>query len=264
MKRLTPLFDRLQRRKAPAEAIAAGARLLKQAKHTVALTGAGLSTRSGIPDFRSPDSGVWQRVDPFEVASLSGFRRNPQAFYDWLRPLAQITKKAKPNRAHLALARLEKQGRLKAIITQNIDGLHTRAGSNEVIELHGHMREMHCLQCGRRYNSQQFLESFLKSGNIPWCDCSGLLKPAVTLFEEMLPRHALIEAQRHARLADVMIVAGSSLTVYPAAELPEVAIRNGGKLIIVNIEETAHDHLADVVIRADVAQALPALVAQLK
>ena len=125
------------------------AKLLSQSRYAVALTGAGISTPSGIPDFRSADSGLWEKHNPMEVANISAFRRKPEDFYDWIRPLVSITKDAKPNPAHTALAKLEEKGILKAVITQNIDGLHTEAGSKNVYEVHGHTREVECLSCGR-------------------------------------------------------------------------------------------------------------------
>lgn len=234
--------------------------LIHNAKHVVALTGAGLSTRSGIPDFRSPQSGVWENVDPMEVASIQGFRADPARFYDWLKPLATITRKAKPNAAHKALAQLERNGNLTALITQNIDGLHARAGSKNVYQLHGDMTEMHCLSCGRRYHGAAFIGDFLTYGTIPACDCGRILKPSVTLFGEMLPMHAIAEAQCQAEKCDVMIVAGSSLQVSPAAELPLQAQRTGAKIINVNLEASWVDDHAAFSFHDDVTKILPQLV----
>ncbi len=234
--------------------------LIHNAQHVVALTGAGLSTRSGIPDFRSPQSGIWQNVDPMQVASIQGFLSNPERFYDWLKPLARITRNAIPNPAHKALAQLEKNGNLAALITQNIDGLHSTAGSKTVYQLHGNMQEMNCLACGRCYRGAAFIEDFLTFGTLPACDCGRILKPSVTLFGEMLPRHALIEAQHHAQKCDVMIVAGSSLQVSPAADLPEYALQTGAKIIHVNLEESWVDDSAEISLHADVTKILPQLV----
>ena len=136
--------------------------LLRRARYTVALTGAGISTRSGIPDFRSPKSGLWERYNPAEVASIYGFRHDPRRFYDWIRPLARIILEAQPNAAHIALARLEAIGKLQALITQNIDMLHTRAGSRTVYELHGHLREVTCIHCFAVYPAQPLIHKFLE------------------------------------------------------------------------------------------------------
>lgn len=236
--------------------------LLQQAHHAVALTGAGISTPSGIPDFRSPDSGVWEQVDPMEVATIYAFKQRPQAFYDWIYPLAKTILLAQPNAAHTALAQLETYGPLKCVITQNIDLLHTRAGSQTVYEVHGHMREATCMHCNSIYNAQMILPEFMATGDVPYCPgCGGVLKPNVILFGELLPVRVLHQAQEHARTCDLMIVAGSSLEVSPAGDLPLLAKSAGAHLIIVNLGETHLDYLADVVIHADVAEVLPRVAA---
>lgn len=234
-------------------------RLLERAQHAVALTGAGISTPSGIPDFRSRQSGLWQHVDPFQVASLYAFRQRPQDFYDWIHPLAQTTLAAKPNAAHLALAQMEAQGTLRAVITQNIDMLHSRAGSQNVIEIHGHLREMTCLDCFDIVPSEAILHDFLKSGEAPRCPCGGVYKPNVILFGEQLPVRALTRSKQEARECDLMLVAGSSLEVAPAGDLPILAQETGARLVIVNLEPTYADDIADVVIRDDVVRVLPEL-----
>lgn len=242
------------------ESIERAATLLRSARHAVALTGAGISTPSGIPDFRSPASGLWQQADPMVGASIYGFRRSPQAFYDWLRPLVRQVLEARPNLAHVALARLEHDGRLRAVITQNIDGLHQRAGSRRVLELHGHTRTATCLRCGRKVPAEPLIAEVLASPAVPRCrECGGALKPDVVLFGEMLPLDVLEEAEREARACDVMLVAGSSLTVAPASLLPEMAREHGARLVIVNREPTGLDRSAEVVLHADVAEALPAI-----
>jgi NAD-dependent deacetylase len=236
--------------------------ILRGAKHAVALTGAGVSTRSGIPDFRSPESGLWDHYDPMEVATITAFKQNPRAFYDWIRPLAQKIVTAKPNPAHLALAQLEKFGPLQAVITQNIDVLHTKAGSQTIYEVHGHMREATCMHCLQTYQSETALADYLISAPIPLCSaCHGVLKPNIILFGEILPVTVMNRAKRHARDCDVMIVAGSSLEVAPAGDLPLLAKYNGAKLIIVNFGETHLDDMADVLIQADVVDVLPRLAA---
>lgn len=244
--------------------IEAAASLLREARYAVALTGAGVSTPSGIPDFRSPHSGLWVRDDP-AVASLLGFRRQPERFFEWIRPLAGLMVQAEPNPAHIALARLEALGILRALITQNIDTLHTRAGSQTVHEVHGHMREATCVECFRIYPTSDFVESFVAEGRIPRCPaCGGMLKPNVILFGEQLPFRVLQAARRAARRADVMLVAGSSLAVAPASELPLTTLAHGGRLIVVNYEPTFVDSEASVVIHDDVAVVLPRLVALLE
>ncbi len=235
--------------------------LLRSARYAVALTGAGISTPSGIPDFRSPRSGLWEQVDPLEVASIYGFRRNPERFFAWIRPLARLIAEAEPNAAHLALAQLEQMGILKALITQNIDTLHLRAGSQVVYEIHGDMREATCVECFRTYPTAPFLEHFIATGQVPRCQhCGGVLKPNVILFGEALPVEAMQAAQRAARECDVMLVAGSSLAVAPASDLPLVALAHGAHLIIINYEPTFVDDEAAVVIHDDVAHVLPCLV----
>lgn len=236
--------------------------ILSGARHVVALTGAGISTPSGIPDFRSPSSGMWDEVDPFEVASLVGFQKRPQAFYDWIHPLAKLTMAAQPNPAHLALAELERQGKLKAIITQNIDVLHDKAGSKLVYEVHGHLRSLTCMGCFAQTPASAKLPAFIETGAMPRCDgCEGVLKPDVILFGEQLPVGVFRAAAEQTRLCDVMIVAGSSLVVAPAGDLPILAKQHGAKLIIVNYDETHLDNIADVIIRGDVAEVLPQLAA---
>lgn len=239
--------------------------LLRQAQYVVALTGAGISTHSGIPDFRSPTSGLWEQANPAEVASLYGFRHNPQRFYDWIRPLAHLILEAQPNPAHLALAQMEAEGHLRGIITQNIDMLHTRAGSQAIYEVHGHLREATCIGCFSRVPAGPPMQAFLREGTVPRCaGCGNVLKPNVILFGEQLPAAALLAARREARRCDVMLVVGSSLEVYPAAELPLIARRAGAALILVNLAQTPLDPLADVVIHADVVDVLPRLTAAWK
>jgi NAD-dependent deacetylase len=234
------------------------AHLLRRARYAVALTGAGMSTPSGIPDFRSPGTGLWERVNPMEVASIYAFRRSPEALFEWMRPLARVILEAKANRGHMALAELEAEGYLKAIITQNIDNLHQEAGSAEVLEVHGHLREATCIECYHVQPAAALLKSFLDSGTIPRCPrCGGVIKPNVVLLGEQLPVTVINAAIAHVDLADLMLVAGSSLDVLPVCQLPSRIRRHGGRLIIVNLMPTYADHIADVVIRQDVSEALP-------
>ena len=237
------------------------ARLIVASQRVVALTGAGISTPSGVPDFRSPASGLWQNVNAEEVASLGAFRRNPAAFYDWLRPLARQILLAQPNPAHRALAALERVGRLRTVITQNIDGLHQKAGSRRVLELHGHLRQATCLRCHQSTPTAAFMDAYVTAGRVPAClQCGGVLKPDVILFGELLPVAVLTEAEREAESCDLMWVVGSSLTVAPASLLPMEAVKNGAPLVIVNRTPTDLDRRATVVLRGDAAEVLPAVV----
>jgi NAD-dependent deacetylase len=241
-------------------AIDFAADLFRQSKHAVSLTGAGLSTPSGIPDFRSTGTGLWARDEPLEVASLSIFRTAPERFFEWFRPLASQIYNAKPNAAHLALADLEKAGRIYSIITQNIDMLHQKAGSQTVIEMHGTMQTLTCTQCYYQVQSALQLDSFVETGELPRCPkCCQILKPDVILFGEQLPQAAWFKAQREARQCDLMLVVGSSLEVLPVAGLPMQALDRGAHLIIVNNAPTYLNVRADVVILEDAAVIIPAI-----
>lgn len=237
--------------------IARAAELLRQSRCAVALTGAGISTPSGIPDFRSPYSGVWDRVDPMAVASISAFQRQPADFFDWIRPLARLMRDAQPNPAHEALARLEGAGFLRSVITQNIDGLHQRSGSRRVHELHGHMRQATCVRCHQVQPAQGLIQDFIDDGQIPRCSCGGVMKPDVILYGEQLSNQVLTAARQDAGECDLMLVAGSSLEIQPAASLPLEALNQGSRLIIVNYESTSLDPLADLCIHQNVAEVLP-------
>ncbi|MBI1878052.1 MAG: Sir2 family NAD-dependent protein deacetylase [Chloroflexi bacterium] len=236
------------------------AALIAQANHLVAMTGAGISTPSGIPDFRSPHSGLWDHADPLEVASIFSFRHSPQHFYNWVRPLSSLLFEAQPNPAHYALAALEQEGKLKAVITQNIDNLHGKAGSKTVYELHGHLRQVTCLRCYQTQDSTEVFAKFLDDGQVPRHSCGGVLKPNVILFGEQLPVQEFVLAQLAVQAADLMLVVGSSLEVAPASDLPELALENSAKLIIINYQPTYLDPQADLVIQADVATVLPRIV----
>lgn len=238
------------------------AALLRSAQKVVALTGAGISTPSGVPDFRS-DTGIWQNHNPFDIAALTAFRRDPQRFYRWFRPLLERMIAAQPNPAHQALARLEQSGRLHALVTQNIDGLHQRAGSREVYELHGNIRGATCLECEQQIPGERVVAK-ARRGAALHCSCGGAYKPDIVLFEELLPRGLVWLAQRAFDTADLVIIAGTSLEVAPVCDMPLAALRRGAKLIIINQGETYLDEQADVVLRADVVHALPAIVEQLQ
>ena len=239
-------------------AIEDAAVLIRKAERAVVLTGAGISTPSGIPDFRSEGSGLWSRDEPMEVASLSTFRTFPERFFNWFQPLAGQIFSAEPNAAHLALAEFERAGHVRTVLTQNIDGLHQKAGSQNVVEIHGTLRTLSCTNCFRRFEAAPFLQPYIETGKIPQClNCNGILKPDVILFGEQLPQSAWYEAERAARQCDLMIVAGSSLEVLPVARLPMQALDRGAHLIILNNTPTYLNVRADVIIRDDVATTLP-------
>jgi len=239
------------------------AALIGDAKFAVALTGAGSSTPSGIPDFRSSGSGLWTRYLPMEVASLTAFRQFPERFFEWLRPLASHLMTAEPNAAHLALARLEEDNRLKTIITQNIDGLHQRAGSKNVLQVHGTLSTLTCIGCYQQVSASEYTIPYIEHGQIPYCKtCGNYLKPDVVLFEEQLPAQVWLKARQAAEACDLMIVAGTSLVVAPVAQLPERAKKNGAHIIIINKSATYMDEHADVVLAGDVAEIIPAIVAE--
>jgi NAD-dependent deacetylase len=247
--------------KATQDALEDAAGLFRKTRRIVVLTGAGISTPSGIPDFRSEGTGLWSRDEPLEAASLSTFRTAPEKFFRWFRPLAGRIFEAQPNAAHRALAEFEQAGHTVTILTQNIDGLHHKAGSSKVIELHGTIRSLSCTQCFRQYESAPFLKPFIQDGVIPLCaNCNGILKPDVILFGEQLPQAAWYEAQKAARQAELMIVAGSSLEVLPVAGLPMQAIDRGAHLIVINNTPTYINVRADVVLLDDVADVIPNII----
>lgn len=225
--------------------------LICGAHHIVALTGAGISTEAGIPDFRGPQ-GMWQDAALMAQLSASGFHRDPAGFYQAGFKLIGNIGYAQPTPAHRLLAQLEELGRLDAVITQNIDGLHQAAGSRTVYELHGTYRTGHCTRCRAKYEMAAFYEE-IKSGRlrVPLCSrCRGTIKPDIVLFEDLLPMDAWEASHRAAGRCDLMLVLGSSLVVYPAAELPQVALDRGAALVIVNLEDTSYDESANATVRA--------------
>jgi NAD-dependent deacetylase len=243
------------------QAIRYAADIIKASRRAVALTGAGISTPSGIPDFRSEESGLWTRHNPFEVASLTAFRYKPENFFDWLRPLALTIFEAQPNSAHASLARLESVGLIKTVITQNIDRLHQRAGSKNVLEVHGTLDTLTCMACFHQVDSGPYVRAYLDFGETPHCpQCGSVLKPDIILFGEQLPARTWLKAMEASKKCDLMIVAGSSLEVLPVAGLPMRAVENGAHLIIINRTKTYIDVRADVVLWEDVAEILPYMV----
>ena len=241
--------------------ILGAAEIIRSCSNAVVLTGAGMSTPSGIPDFRSPQSGLWEKFDPFEVASLNAFRYHPEKFFNWLRPLARHIQSAQPNPAHMGLARLEQAGFVTTIITQNFDRLHQRAGSRNVLEVHGSLHTLTCTNCYRQQESIDFIQAYVNRGEIPHCPlCKGILKPDVILFGEQLPVQIWLKAQKSIAGCDLLIVAGSSLEVLPVAGLPMRAVENGAHLIVLNQSETYIDIRADLVLSDNVAITIPWIV----
>ena len=231
--------------------------LIRSARSVVALTGAGISVPSGIPDFRSPGTGLWANVDPMEVAHISVWRRDPARFWGFYGQRFAALEGKQPNDAHRALAQLD-----IPVITQNIDGLHALAGSQDVIEVHGSIASASCLACGATYSLAETRRRFEESG-VPPCDCGRPLKPDVVLFGEMLDEAAMTRASALAAGADLMLCVGSSLEVWPVAELPEITLSAGGAVAIVTRSATPYDGRATVRLNGDVVAELEAVLAAL-
>src|SRR4030067_2577790 len=232
--------------------------LIKKLHSCVVLPGAVISTPSGIPDFRSPGIGLWTRYLPMEVASLTAFRYDPELFYKFLHPLAVHMFSAQPNPAHFALAQLQANGYIATVITQNIDGLHTRAGARNVLEVHGTLNSLTCIKCFRQAPSEGIIQEYIIHCTVPRCQiCGGILKPDIILYEEQLPVKTWIKAEEASRNCDLMLVAGTSLEVLPSAKLPILALENNASVIIINKTDTFIDVRAEIIIRADVAEILP-------
>jgi NAD-dependent protein deacetylase/lipoamidase len=227
------------------------AQLLRERQPCVALTGAGISTESGIPDFRSP-SGIWAQYDPMEYATIEAFRRDPEKVWEFYALRLGVLGEAEPNAGHLALAELERRGLVQAIVTQNIDGLHQRAGSQEVIEVHGSIRTATCLACGT--------ETALERPAQRCPGCGAIMKPGVVMFGELLPEGAMERATELACAAGLMLVVGSALEVYPVAGLPEETLSAGGALAIVNRGPTAYDGRAELKIDGSAGETLGTLL----
>jgi NAD-dependent deacetylase len=240
------------------------AELIREADRTVVLSGAGISVPSGIPDFRSPGTGIWEKVDPMEVAHIDVFRREPDRFWRFYGQRFAVLGDKEPNRAHEVVAELEHRGLVHAVVTQNIDRLHRRAGSERVIEVHGSIDECVCLDCGGRVGLERVLKTLDEHPGAPECEaCITPLKPNVVLFGEMLPEEALRDAYAYASSADLMIAIGSSLEVYPVASLPQVTLDSGGRLAIVTQGKTPYDRQAEVRLDADVVPDLESVLAAL-
>ncbi len=242
------------------------AELLRRSKWAVALTGAGISVESGIPDFRSP-GGLWEKFDPMEYATIDAFRGNPVKVWNMLIEMGDVVRQARPNAGHFALAEMEKLGVLKSIVTQNIDNMHQTAGSRRVIEFHGNVRKLVCLFCHREFDAGAIEADAAAAGEFPpRCPHDGhILKPNVVFFGETIPVKASIEANQEAEKCDVMLVAGTSATVYPASSLPLLAGERGATVIEVNLVETGLTHyVADISLHGSTGEILPRLVELLK
>lgn len=234
------------------------AALLRSAGECVALTGAGVSTESGIPDFRSP-TGMWAHYDPMEYATIEAFENDPEKVWTFYALRYHALTEAEPNDAHLALAELERRGIVSAVITQNIDLLHERAGSREVIEMHGSIRECVCRACGSRYGLDEVLR-MLDETPVPRCTCGQIVKPGVVMFGELLEAEAIDRAFQLARDAKLLLVIGSTLEVQPVAGLPWETVTAGGQVAIVNLGPTAFDRRATLKIDAKAGEVLRAVV----
>jgi NAD-dependent deacetylase len=240
------------------------AELIREADSVVALTGAGISVPSGIPDFRSPGTGIWEKVNPMEVAHIDAFRSDPARFWSFYGKRFASLRDKRPNGAHDALVELERRGLLDAVITQNIDRLHRKAGTEDLIEVHGTIATSSCLDCGARFELDDVrgrLES--DPDGVPRCACGEPLKPDVVLFGELLPEAALSRAQELALAADLLLCVGSSLEVYPVAQIPSIVLQSGGRIAIVTQGPTPYDGDAVVKLDGDVEAELQALVAAL-
>lgn len=228
------------------DAPAALADLLAEAEHAVVLTGAGISTESGIPDFRSA-GGLWETYDPMKVASMSTFMDDPSLFWRFHRPRIDMLGSVEPNAAHRAVAALQQRGIVKALITQNIDRLHSRAGSDQVIEVHGSLDRGYCLRCSTTVSMDELCaRADAAEDGVPRCTCGFQMKSGVVLFGEQMPVEAIEAAYDAAERADVMLVIGSSLQVTPVSQLPGVVLSRGGRLAILTESETDYDHRCTV------------------
>lgn len=228
-------------------------KLLNSSEQTVFLTGAGVSTDSGIPDYRSPETGLWNKIDQ-SVVSLEGFLKNPENYYSYALELYPVRSSAKPNSAHLMLSRFEEDGLISGIITQNVDGLHQDAGSSKVYELHGSTKRAVCLDCGEVFLMRETMKRVLSGENPPLCDCGGLLKPDAVFFGEGLPEKTWQTAINLLNQTDLLVIVGTSLQVSPVSSLPSLALNNGTKVIIVNLGETPFDDRATLVVNRNIGK----------
>jgi NAD-dependent deacetylase len=239
------------------------AELIGESACTVALTGAGVSVPSGIPDFRTPETGIWADVDPMKVAHIDVFERDPAHFWSYYRPRFHSLGDKRPNAAHEALAELERRGMLEGVVTQNIDRLHRAAGSRNVVEVHGSIETSSCTRCAASYGLDEVDGLFDDEGVARCTSCAGSVKPDVVLFGELLPESAMSMAQQLAERAELMICVGSSLAVYPAAGLPRITLERGGRLAIVTKGPTPYDDAAELKLGGEVDEELGAALAAL-
>jgi NAD-dependent protein deacetylase/lipoamidase len=253
----------VERQVAIGSEVARLAELLGQSRSAVALTGAGVSVPSGIPDFRTPETGLWAKVDPMEVAHIDVFERDPERFWSYYRPRFEALRDKEPNRAHEALAELERRGLIEGVVTQNIDRLHRAAGSENVIEVHGSIETSSCRTCAASFELEEMDGLFDERGVAVCSVCRGAVKPDVVLFGELLPESAMARATELAERADLILCVGSSLAVYPVAGLPQVTLGSGGKVAIVTKGETPYDGEAEIRLEGEVDEELDALLAAL-
>jgi len=239
------------------------AELIRESECTVALTGAGVSVPSGIPDFRTPETGLWENVDPMEVAHIDVFERDPARFWSYYRPRFHSLGDKRPNAAHEVLAELERRGLLEGVITQNIDRLHRAAGSRNVVEVHGSIESSTCCSCNASYGIEEVDGLFGEGGVAECASCAGPVKPDVVLFGEMLPEAAMRQAHELAVRAELMLCVGSSLVVHPVAGLPEVTRACGGRLAIVTKSATPYDGDAVLKLDGELDEELSAVLAAL-
>jgi len=235
--------------------------LILDSNNIVALTGAGMSTESGIADFRSPGTGLWQKVDPYEFASIHSYIANTSKNIEFMIETGRNIFKARPNKGHKALTKLQKLGKLKGILTQNIDRLHHKAKTKEIVEFHGNAYEAKCMTCGQVYEITAMVNQVLKGNFSPSCEkCRGMLKPNTIFFGEPLESKTLEAADILISECDLLLVLGSSLVVYPVAFYPQKALSLGAKLAIINIQKTDMDSLAEIVIHEKIGDVLPKIV----
>ena len=240
------------------------AEMLREARSAVVLTGAGVSVPSGIPDFRSPGTGIWEKVNPMEVAHIDAFRRQPDRFWHFYADRFASLVHKRPNEAHFAIAELERRGLVRGVVTQNVDRLHRMAGSQNVIEVHGSIEWSVCPECGGRTSIERVLEILAAHPGAPECPaCIAPLKPDVVLFGEMLPEVAISDAYALAAEADLIVCVGSSLEVFPVASLPGVARDAGGRIALITQGPTPYDGDAAVKLSGDVVDELSAVLAAL-
>lgn len=241
--------------------------MVLESKRIVVFTGVGISTESGIPDFRSP-GGIWDRFDPneFTFQKFLASEASREKFWDFYRLLWATLARAKPNRGHYAIAELDKLGKLTCVITQNVDNLHQMSGipDQKVIELHGTLQWVICLECGKRTRKEEIQHRLDLGERVPKCECGGIIKPVTVTFGQPMPEREVQEARKQAAGCDLLMICGSSLLVHPAAQIPLVAKDSGAKLVIINLTPTPHDAFSDVVVNENIGTTLSRVVRRVK